>query len=100
MSGWPSEDNRIGEVSEKVETATNHFVKTLARQMRTLPTGSALHVMLFLENTLQALFIFNGLRSRHCQRALLGYHYRLMSDSCMSTCYALCPIGISDCMII
>jgi putative transposase len=31
--------------------------------------------MLFLENTLQALFIFNGLRSRHCQRALLGYHY-------------------------
>jgi hypothetical protein len=39
--------------------------------------GSALHVMLFLENTLQALFIFNGLRSRHCQRALLGYHYLL-----------------------
>jgi hypothetical protein len=37
--------------------------------------GSALHVMLFLENTLQTLFIFNGLRSRHCQRALLGYHY-------------------------
>jgi hypothetical protein len=37
--------------------------------------GSALHVMLFLENTLQALFIFNGLRSHHCQRALLGYHY-------------------------
>jgi hypothetical protein len=36
--------------------------------------GSALHVMLFLENTLQTLFIFNGLRSRHCQRALLGYH--------------------------
>jgi hypothetical protein len=21
------------------------------------------------------LLIFNGLRSRHCQRALLGYHY-------------------------
>jgi hypothetical protein len=40
MSGWPSEDNRIGEVSEKVETATNHFVKTLALQMRTLPTSS------------------------------------------------------------
>jgi hypothetical protein len=33
--------------------------------------------MLFLENTLQALFIFNGLRSHHCQRALLGYHYPL-----------------------
>jgi hypothetical protein len=42
---------------------------------RAAPRGSALHVMLFLENTLQALFIFNGLRSRHCQRALLGYHY-------------------------
>jgi hypothetical protein len=37
--------------------------------------GSALHVMLFLENISQALFIFNGLRSHHCQRALLGYHY-------------------------
>ncbi len=37
--------------------------------------GSALHVMLFLENTLQALFIFNGLRRHHGQRALLGYHY-------------------------
>jgi insertion element IS1 protein InsB len=37
--------------------------------------GSALHVMLFLENTLQALFISNGLRSHHGQRALLGYHY-------------------------
>jgi len=40
-----------------------------------LAEGSALHVMLFLENILKALFIFNGLRSRHCQRALLGYHY-------------------------
>ena len=38
--------------------------------------GSALHVMLFLENLIQALLIFNGLRSSHCQRALLGYHYR------------------------
>src|SRR5215813_7335942 len=37
--------------------------------------GSALHVMLFLENLLRALLIFNGLRSRHCQRALLVYHY-------------------------
>jgi hypothetical protein len=32
--------------------------------------------MLFLENILQVLFIFNGLRRRHCQRALLGYHYQ------------------------
>ena len=37
--------------------------------------GSALQVMLFLENTLQVIFIFNGLRIHHCQRALLGYHY-------------------------
>jgi insertion element IS1 protein InsB len=35
--------------------------------------------MLFLENTLQALFIFNGLRSRHCQRALLGYYYQVLA---------------------
>src|SRR5215472_12840277 len=33
--------------------------------------GSALHVMLFFENLRRALFIFNGLRSRYCQRALL-----------------------------
>src|SRR5215471_9618844 len=39
--------------------------------------GSALHVMLFLANLIRALLIFNGLRSRHCQRAFLGYHYRL-----------------------
>jgi hypothetical protein len=38
--------------------------------------GSALHVMLFLANLIRALLIFNGLRSRHYQRALLGYHYR------------------------
>jgi hypothetical protein len=36
--------------------------------------GSALHVMLFLENLLRALLIFNGLRSRYCQRAFLVYH--------------------------
>jgi hypothetical protein len=29
--------------------------------------GIALHVMLFLENLIRALLIFNGLRSRHCQ---------------------------------
>jgi hypothetical protein len=46
--------------------------------------GSALHVMLFLENTLQALFIFNGLRSRHYQRALLGYHYPSPSSNSAS----------------
>ena len=38
--------------------------------------GSALHVMLFFENLIRALLIFNGLRSRYCQRALLVYHYR------------------------
>jgi hypothetical protein len=37
---------------------------------------SAFHVMLFLENLIRALLIFNKLRSRHCQRALLGYHYQ------------------------
>src|SRR5262245_36834301 len=37
--------------------------------------GSALHVMLVLKNLIRALRIFNGLRSRHCQRALLVYHY-------------------------
>jgi hypothetical protein len=39
--------------------------------------GSALHVILFLENLIRALLIFNGLRSCYCQRALLGYHYRI-----------------------
>src|SRR5262245_4315786 len=39
-------------------------------------TGSALHVMLCLENFIRALLIFNGLRSRYYQRALLGYHYQ------------------------
>src|SRR4029453_14878112 len=37
--------------------------------------GSALHVMLFLKNLIRASWIFNGLGSRHCQRALLVYHY-------------------------
>jgi hypothetical protein len=31
--------------------------------------------MLFLENLVRALLIFNGLRSRYWQRALLVYHY-------------------------
>src|SRR5689334_11090090 len=31
--------------------------------------------MLFLENLIRALLIFNGLRSCYCQRAFLGYHY-------------------------
>src|SRR5215475_11184619 len=37
--------------------------------------GSALHVMLFLENLIRTSLIFNGLLSRYCQRALLVYHY-------------------------
>jgi hypothetical protein len=37
--------------------------------------GSALHVMLFLENLIRALLISNGLRGRNYQRALLVYHY-------------------------
>src|SRR5262245_35960659 len=36
--------------------------------------GSALHVRLFAENLIRALLLFNELRSRHCQRALLRYH--------------------------
>src|SRR5215475_12192363 len=52
-----------------------------------IPTGigSALHVMLFLENLIRALLIFNGLRSLYCQRALLGYHYPAMSRACLVT---------------
>jgi hypothetical protein len=38
-------------------------------------SGSALHVMLLLENSICTSFIFNELRRRHCQRALLGCHY-------------------------
>lgn len=34
--------------------------------------GSALHVMLFLKNSIRVLCIFNGLRNHHCPRALLG----------------------------
>ena len=41
--------------------------------------GSALHVMLFLENLIRALLIFNGLRSRQRQRALLVSHYRVLA---------------------
>jgi hypothetical protein len=33
--------------------------------------------MLFLENLIRALLIFNELWSCYCQRALLVYHYRL-----------------------
>jgi hypothetical protein len=35
--------------------------------------------MLLLENPICTWFIFNELRRRHCQRALLGYHYRKIS---------------------
>jgi hypothetical protein len=38
--------------------------------------GSALHVMLFLENPIWTSCIFNRLRSRRCQRALHGVHYQ------------------------
>jgi hypothetical protein len=38
--------------------------------------GNALHVMLFLENPIRTLFVFNKLRSRYCQRALHGVHYQ------------------------
>ena len=51
--------------------------------------GSALNVMLFLENLMRALLIFNRLRSRHCQRALLGYHYPIVDvrpESSHGTC--------------
>ena len=44
----------------------------------TSPDGGALYVMLFPENLIRALLIFSELRSRHCQRALLGYHYLSM----------------------
>ena len=35
--------------------------------------------MLLLENSIWLSFIFNALRSRHAQRALLGYHYHPLS---------------------
>src|SRR5262245_64754453 len=49
--------------------------------------------MLFSENLIRVLLMFNGLRSRYCQRALLVYHYRKPSMrssvdamSCTTTC--------------
>ena len=47
--------------------------------------------MLFLENLIRALLIFNRLQSRYCQRALLGYHYlqgkdrRFIKDALLAT---------------
>jgi hypothetical protein len=38
--------------------------------------GGALHVRPLLENPVRTLLIFNGLQSRYCRKALLGYHYR------------------------
>ena len=66
--------------SRKSRLETLHLPQT--RLPSTLPKarGSALHVRLFLENLIRALVLFNGLRSRHCQRALLGYHYHKLSD--------------------
>ena len=42
--------------------------------------GRALHGMLFLENPMRTLFVFNGLRSYHSRPALLGYHYRVQES--------------------
>src|SRR6516162_9347387 len=44
-------------------------------QRAAIGIGSARHVMLFPENLIRALLIFSELRSHHCQRALLEYHY-------------------------
>jgi len=46
--------------------------------------------MLFLENLMRALLIFNGLQSRHSQWALLGYHYH--RDRLMRTTEARCSL--------
>ena len=43
--------------------------------MQVVMVSRALHVRLFLANLGRALLIFNGVRSPHCQRALLVYHY-------------------------
>jgi len=65
-----------------IDVRTQHEVITIAPRegkvtVRAVQQGteesSALHVMLFFENLIRALSIFNGLRSRYCQRALLVY---------------------------
>jgi ATP-dependent phosphofructokinase / diphosphate-dependent phosphofructokinase len=63
------------EVTVGFDTAVTTAMEALDK-LHTTAEGSALHVMLFLENLIRALLIFNGLRSQHGQRALLGYHYQ------------------------
>jgi hypothetical protein len=41
-----------------------------------------------LKNLIRALLIFNGLRTHHGQRALLGYHYLFPSFSMLSSAKA------------
>ena len=50
--------------------------------------------MLFLENLIRALLIFNGLQSHHCQRALLVYHYR--PERCLEIVEQRVPDGFAD----
>ena len=73
-------------------------IQAVLRLLRGAPgcraPGSALHVMLFLENLIRALLRCNGLRSRHCQRALLVYHYRhqrMSPDAPTPACTRLAP---------
>src|SRR5262245_57391811 len=79
---------RVGEPPMPVPRAQSVRPRTLERPQMAIPAvrtafrfplprcgaGSALPVMLFLETLIRALLIFNGLRSPHCQRALLVYH--------------------------
>jgi hypothetical protein len=46
--------------------------------------------MLFLENLIRALLIFNELRNRHCQRALLGYHYPQETGRSLALALGVC----------
>src|SRR5688500_14915266 len=60
------------------------FRKTSSLRRPNTYAGSALHVMLFLEHPVRTLCIFKGVWSCHCQRALLGYHYRVVFFSTVS----------------
>src|SRR5262249_15799603 len=65
--------------SQQAKSLELRAATSLARlwQQQGKREGSALHVMLCLANPMRTLFVFNGLRSCHCQRASLGYHYPL-----------------------
>ena len=67
----PTEKVAIGQAIEAVIAAENAARQQEGRKQGGKTAGSALHVMLFFENLIRALLIFNGLRSRYCQRALL-----------------------------